>query len=181
MKHLIVAFLFMGIAVFYFGCSDNPSAPGLIQTDQVTTLDKKPAPHLTGAMDLTFVLVPQPAPNQDVVWDGIIDFEGGGTYGIRFHHTGGELRGKSNHFEEYFEIYDLGDPTIVYLAGSDAGVVSLANSKYRANGEVEVAIAPFEMWLGRNMHMNGIINWQDLLGDGTVIVPETAPGTFRLN
>ena len=36
MKHLFVVFL-MGIAVFFFGCSDNPSAPENVQGDQVTT------------------------------------------------------------------------------------------------------------------------------------------------
>lgn len=37
MKSIIVVLLFMGITLFYFSCSDNPSAPGVTQGDQVTT------------------------------------------------------------------------------------------------------------------------------------------------
>ena len=38
MKNLILIFLFFGTAMLYIGCSDNnPSAPGLNQSDQITT------------------------------------------------------------------------------------------------------------------------------------------------
>jgi len=188
MKNLIFFFLFLGIATLYIGCSDNnPSAPGLNQNDQVTTtLDKKPAPNLIGTMDLIFAAGTQ----GDVAWDGTIDFEGNPTtYGIRFHHLESSVGviGQVNHFEEYFEIYDLGNPTIVYLGGPDEGVVSLANkppedTKFMANGEVDLANAPFEKWLGRNTHMSGVVTWQILnTPDGEVVVPATAPGTFRIN
>ena len=177
MKKLIFIFLFFGIATLYIGCSDNnPSAPQLNQSDQVTkTLDKKPAPNLIGVMDLTFVYNPAVS---DVAWEGTIDFEGYPTYGIRFHHTGGEIKGQSNHFEESFEIFDGSG---VLLAGPDAGVEPIANKppapvKYMSNGVVEVANAPFEMWLGRNTHMSGIVIFDQVTG-----VPLTAPGTFRIN
>jgi hypothetical protein len=54
MKHLFLAFLFTGIALLYFGCSEkNPSAPELSQGDQVTnSLAKKP---LTGIVYLEFL------------------------------------------------------------------------------------------------------------------------------
>ncbi|MEJ2105050.1 MAG: hypothetical protein P8X47_10805 [Ignavibacteriaceae bacterium] len=174
--------------MLYISCSDNnPSAPALGQGDQITnTLDKKPAPNLIGTMDLTFDLtavVPD-----DPVWIGTITFDGYGTYGIRFFHTGGEVRGQANHFEEIFEIYDQTDPTIVYLSGPDAGVVALANkppedTKFMANGEVEFATGDFEGWMGRKTHMSGVVTWQVLnTPNGVVEVPSTVPdGTFRIN
>ena len=58
MKHLIIAFLFVGIAVFYFGCSDNsPSEPAFSQGDQVTTsFNKKPQTPFEGT-SVTFNIV----------------------------------------------------------------------------------------------------------------------------
>ena len=48
--------------------------------------------------------------------------------------------------------------------------------------EIEVAEEPFEMWLGRHVHMSGIITWQVLeTPDGPVIAPATAPGILRIN
>jgi hypothetical protein len=50
------------------------------------------------------------------------------------------------------------------------------------NGEIDVANAPFAEWLGRNVHMSGVITWQVLdTPDGPIVAPETAPGTFRIN
>ena len=50
MKRLILVFLFVGIAVIYFGCSENnPSAPELNQSDQVTaSLEKKVHTYFSG-------------------------------------------------------------------------------------------------------------------------------------
>ena len=180
MKKLILIFLFLGTAMFYFSCSDNsPSAPGLNQSDRITkTLDKKPAPNLMGTTDANFVAGTQ----GDVVWDGTIEFDGYGTYGIRFHHTGGAgVIGQANHGEEYYEIYDLVNPTFIYLAGPDEGVVPLANKppdpvKFILNGEVEVANTPFEMWLDRNVHMRGVVEWDQVTGR-----PLKALGIFRIN
>ena len=180
MKNLIFIFLFFGIATLYIGCSDNnPSAPAFNQDDQVTnTLDKKPAPNLIGHMELYFVMGTQ----GDVAWDGTIEFEGDGTYGIRFHHLSpAKGYSQASPFTEYFEIYDLEAPTVIYLAGPDEGVTTLANFKphevkYRMNGKIEVASPPFAMWLGRNVHISGVIN-----GDPVTLMPLTAPGTFRVN
>jgi hypothetical protein len=180
MKSLISIFLFVGIVTLYIGCSDNnPSAPALSQSDQVTgTLDKKPAPNLIGHMELNFVMGTQ----GDVAWDGTIEFEDDGIYGIRFHHLSpSKGYSQASPFEEYFEIYDLGTPAVIYLAGPDEGLTTLANKlpgpvKYRMNGEIEVANTPFEMWLGRNVHISGVIN-----GDPVLLIPVSAPGTFRIN
>ena len=67
----------------------------------------------------------------------------------------------------------------------DAGVTTLANKppepcKYRMNGEITAANAPFEQWLGRHVHMSGEITWQFLPGVEEP-VPATAPGIFRIN
>lgn len=180
MKKLILIFLFLGIAMLYDSCSDNnPSAPGPNQSNQMSnTLVKKSDPNLIGSTDANFVAGTQ----GDVAWDGTIEFDVYGTYGIRFHHTGGAgVLGQVNHGEEYFEIYDLGNPTFVYLSGPDEGVVPLANKppepvKFILNGKVEVANGPFEMWLDRNVHMRGIVEWDPLTGR-----PLKALGVFRIN
>jgi hypothetical protein len=170
-------FLIMGVTMIFFGCEEtNSTAPELSQGDQTTTtLAKKPAAKLVGTMDLDFMFT-------NPIWVGTVDLEGYGVYGIRFNNLGGKDVGNTSHFIEYFEIYDLLPPNTVYLGASDFGVVSLANSKYRMNGEIEVATEPFEMWLGRHVHMSGVITWQTLeTPDGPVTVPKTAPGILRIN
>jgi hypothetical protein len=168
MRNLIFIFLFFGIATLYIGCSDsNPSAPALSQDDQVTnTLDKKPAANLIGEMDLIMT---------SHGWDGPITFEDGSTYGIRFIHLGDKMTpGQvAYHFWERWEIYDPGDPTTVLMTGPDEGVSPGPKwpdpTKYVMNGYVEEAYGIFTEWLGRNVHMSG------------VMTPLTAPGTFRAN
>jgi hypothetical protein len=171
MKRLIVVFL-MGVAVFYFGCVDNPSAPGLNHTDQVTAaLDKKPAAHLVGDMKLYFM------PG----WVGTVTFEDGSVYGIKFNHLGGDWPeiAQSYHFYEEYIIYDLADETLL-MKGPDEGVVSIRKfpdpTKYAINGKVSEAYGVFADQLGRNIHINGVINWDPETG-----APVTAPGTFRIN
>ncbi len=198
-KRSIVMFLVIGTAIIFFGCSgDNPLAPNLnqdgpmakelSQSDQVTASlakAKKPSPNLRGIMDLDFTFGEWPV---EPVWVGTVDIEGYGLYGIRFFHlTPFKEYSQASPFEEYFEIYEIGVETNVYLGGTDIGVTTLANKppepcKYRMHGKIDVANVPFEMWLGSNVHMSGIIYWQVLdTPDGPVIAPATAPGTFRLN
>jgi hypothetical protein len=75
----------------------------------------------------------------------------------------------------------------VYLGGPDVGVTTSANKppdpvKYRMNGQVDIANEPFEMWLGPHVHMSGIITWQNMgTPEEPVFVPESAPGTLRIN
>jgi hypothetical protein len=185
MKLSILVFLIIGATLIFFGCSEkNPSAPELSQSDQVTnTLAKK----LIGAMELDFNLEWNGEVNVPI-WVGTIYFEEHGTYGIKFFHlTPFKEFSQASPFEEVFEIYELGDETVVYLGGPDAGVTTLANKppepvKYRMNGEIDVANWPFEEWLGRNVHMSGIITYQFITTpDGPIMVPATAPGTLRIN
>jgi len=168
MKHLIIVLLFAGIAVFYFGCSDNsPSAPNVNHNDQVTArLDKKPAANLIGEMDLTFM------PG----WDGTITFEDGSVYGIRFFHLSDKMTGVAYHFGERWEIYD---GQVVLMAGPDEGVSPGPKfpdpTKYVMNGYISEAYGDFADWLGSNVHMSGVITYDE---SGN---PLTAPGTFRVN
>ena len=194
MKHSILMFLFIGVTFIFFGCSEkNPSAPELSQSDQVTTpLAKKPSPNLTGTMELDFTFGAWP---EVPVWVGTVDLEGHGVFGIRFFHLTPfrDSPSQASPGGEYFEIYEEGgDPDdyeddVIYLGGPDAGVTTLANkppepTKYRMNGEIDVANEPFEMWMGRHVHMSGIITWQVLeTPDGPVVAPDTAPGTVRIN
>jgi hypothetical protein len=195
MKRSNLVFLVLGVTIIFFGCSEDNVAPELDQRDQVTTFDqvttssenaKKPSPNLTGEMLLDFV--PGGFGPVNPIWVGTISFEGIGVFGIRFFHLS-PFRdySQASPFEETFEIYALGDPLVVLLGGPDVGVTTLANKppedcKYRMNGEIEVAMAPFEEWLGRKVHMSGIITWQNLgTAEAPIIAPATAPGTLRIN
>jgi hypothetical protein len=189
-------FLVLGVTIILFGCSEQNVTPELDQSDQATTFGqvtnslesaRKPSPNLTGTMELDFDLFA--VWPEDPIWVGTISFKGYvDVYGIRFFHLS-PFRdySQASPFEEYFEIYDLGDETVVYLGGPDVGVTTLANKppedcKYRMNGEIDVATAPFEEWLGRKVHMSGVITWQNLgTPEDPIIAPATAPGTLRIN
>ena len=191
MKRLFLAFLFTGIALLYFGCSENnPSAPGLSQSDQVTnTLAKKPAPNLIGISNTLFNFPPLPDPGGStlpVFWKGTIDF-GEDTYGIYFL-SYGSPRGYSqaSPFYEDFVIHEDGDEAIVYLKGWNAGVVTYANNppepcQFLANGKVEEAYGQFEGWQGRNVHIKGTVYWNPIPIPGVGLIPEYAAGTLRIN
>jgi len=137
MKLSILVFLIIGATLIFFGCSENnPSAPGLSQSDQVThTLAK---PHLTGTTDADFTGV------WPYFWVGTIIIDDV-TYGLRFESVGPPppLPPRAFVFKERFEIYELGVVTNVYLAGTDDGVLNYGNSKFVANGEVDVANCKF--------------------------------------
>jgi len=173
MKNLIFIFLFFGIATLYISCSDsNPSAPALSQDDQVTnTLDKKPVAHLVG--DLKLYWTPG--------WVGTVTFEDGIPYGIKFNHLSGEWPeiAQAYHFVEEYIIYDLSDGTVL-MKGPDEGVGPIHKFpdpiKYVINGKVSEAYGVFADQLGRNLHINGIIYWDEATG-----APLTAPGTLRIN
>ena len=184
MKHLILVFIIMGTVLVFWGCQeDSALAPVANQSDQGSdflALAKKPAPNLTGTMELDFTFGVWP---EEPVWVGTISFEGYDDYGIRFYHLS-DFRdySQASPFEEYFQIYDLVNGT-VYLGGPDVGVTTLANkppepTKYRMNGEITEATGDFEMWMGRNVHMSGVITWQ---GSAPPYAPFQAPGTFRIN
>lgn len=195
MKRLMYLFYVIGAILLLSGCSEDDELTvtpdsAIVQSEEVSPLLKnagKPAANLIGVMDLYFTFGDWEA--GDSVWAGTVTFEDFGTYGMYFYHLS-PFKGYSqaSPFEEWFEIYELGtDPVVVVLAGPDVGVTTTANKppepcKYRMNGEIEVAESPFEGWLGRNVHMSGEITWQVLqTPDGPMVVPETAPGIFRIN
>lgn len=131
------------------------------------------------------------APCPGISWAGTVELEGV-TYGIAFFPTDAKDVGKVHHFTENWEIYDTPfafeggvlaecTPGGIVLSGTDAGVSS-PNSKYRMNGTVGDAFAPFAQLDGRKVHMSGDITWQNLgTDDEPIIVPATAPGDFRIN
>lgn len=119
-----------------------------------------------------------------ITWAGNIEIDGA-TYGMTFVPTGGSDTGKASHFVEDWAIYDapfeftggvleVCAPGDVVLAGDDSGVVG-PNDKYRMNGTVSTAEGAFADWMGRRVHMAGLILWK---ADGW---PEAAPGMLRLN
>jgi hypothetical protein len=141
---------------------------------------------LYGQMDLYwndgFAVPTSPCPT--ISWAGNIEIDGT-TYGMTFVPSPGRETGKAFHFVEDWAIYDQAfdfaggvltecAPGEVALAGDDFGLTG-ANSKYRMNGTVYTAEEPFEDWMGRPVHMDGLILWK---ADGS---PQAAPGTFRLN
>lgn len=191
MKSKTISILVIGAVTLLLACSeDNSMVPGLDQAEPGSGSLKtaaKPSANLRGEMDLTFDLSAE-VPD-DPVWVGTIEIEDYGTYGMRFYHLS-PFRdySQASPFEEWFEIYTLTVDEKVVLAGPDVGVTTLANKppepcSYRMNGEIEVAEAPFEEWMGRPVHMKGMITWQILtLPDGSIVVaPESAPGVFRIN
>jgi len=151
---------------------------------------------LVGEMDLEFD-VDWPGPQQTVEpsWVGTVTFEEG-EYGMAFFPVG---TGKSfeedppfkggppkvHFFEEVWRIYELGDgfsytvddftPGPLVMEGSDTGITNIKNSKYHMNGIVDIANGPFEEWIGRSVHMRGLVEWA---GPG---VPQYGDGTFRIN
>jgi hypothetical protein len=157
---------------------------------------KKP---LTGTANVEFNLL-WPGLQPDIPdWVGNITINEG-EYGITFFCIDAKDVGNVHFFEEIWAIYNTtfdttsllpsDDPTEwnywlpsntpaeLILWGYDAGVVSLQNSKYRMNGNVEEAFGAFAVWQGRNVHISGIIEWQEIDG---VVAPQYAPGIFRIN
>ena len=152
MKHSIIFFLIIGIAMLFWSCSENHStAPELSQSDLVTnSLAKKPAPKLIGEIYCDFTGTPP------YFWVGEVDFGGGVVHGIRYESLSiPVMHGQSSHFEERFEIHALGDPDDIYLAGYDFGVLVYSNLDGRMRGVVDVANPPYEDWLGRRVNMGG--------------------------
>ena len=173
MKLSILMFLFIGVTFIFFGCSEkNPSAPELSQSDQVTnTLAKK----LIGDVWTDFFL--ENAPH---FWVGEVEFDGV-PYGITYE-TLSDPRGYSSAspFIESFVVYELGNTENVFMRGLNHGVSNLAHrpdpTPFVGNGKITEANAPFEDLLGRNIHEQGLIYWED---DGSL--PVRAEFTLRIN
>lgn len=147
---------------------------------------------LVGEMDLEFNLA-WPGPG-DVVpdWVGTVTIDGN-EYGIAFFaiSTGKPFEtdrpGSAFFFGEIWRIYDGLDfefvdgvltefePGPVVMWGYDTGLTNLKNSKYHMIGSVDEAAFPFEEWVGRSVHMGGVIEWYPFGA------PHFAPGMLRIN
>jgi hypothetical protein len=177
MRNSILIFLVIGIVMIFIGCSENNALNlGLSQNDQIiNTLAKKPAPNLTGEAHTPFSLN-----NPPFFWSGIVVFDGD-TYGITYE-TLTELRNYSSAspFSENWVVYEEGNPGNVYMRGSNHGLSNTAQipdpTPFVGNGTVEEAYGSFEMWLGRNVHEQGLIYWKS---DGSI--PDSASFTIRIN
>jgi hypothetical protein len=150
-----------------------------------TVMAKKP---IMGTMDLEFNLS-WPGPQADIPdWVGTVTIDSS-EYGMAFFCIGSgkpfaDDPGKVHFFEEIWVIYDylefdFGTQELNYgqilFWGYDKGVVSLANSHYVMNGNVEEAHGDFAIWQGHNVHMSGDIVWYEFGA------PHYAPGTFQIN
>jgi hypothetical protein len=148
---------------------------------------------LIGQMDLQFNKA-WPGPQAEIPdWVGTITIDGD-EYGMAFFALG---TGKPfetdpstsvHFFEEIWTIYDEVDfafnaaseltrfePGDVVLSGSDYGISNLVNLKYHMNGRVNDAAGPFAEWLGRSVHMSGVLEgFPDQ-------VEWYAPGVLRIN
>ena len=177
MKHLIVVLLFMGVAICYFGCSDNPSAPILNKNEQVTaTLDKKPAPTLNCTTEYSYKGNLGIVENGRLLgWEGEIhgDIEGV----IQWWMETMVFTGQASHYTDRFVILNA-DKTVLLLAGDEAGTTTAChgkNSNSRTNGIVTDAAAAYEGSIGRKNHAEGHFTWDS---DGK---PYEGDGTFRIN
>jgi len=151
---------------------------------------------LWGEMDLQFNHACWTAPSIEIPdWIGTIMLDDSGPYTIVFYNTGSGKRFSlpfkgpefPDHtvvfFGEIWAIYDWAtfdcgteqlDFGALLLSGTDTGSSATANGKFQANGTVSDAAGEFAMWLGRNMHMSGVI----IPGITGLTVTD---GVFRLN
>ena len=102
-------------------------------------------------------------------WNGTISGDINGK--IYFYNTGRKIVGNVKHFWEVWLITD--DAGDMLLIGTDKGIVSLANMKYRMNGVVTDAAPQYQHLIGRNVHMSGSV----ISISPTV---KQAPGVFRV-
>ncbi len=103
-------------------------------------------------------------------WSGTINGDINGN--MYFYKTGSKVVGQAKHFWEVWLITD--DEGDMLLMGTDEGVVSVANLKFRMNGVVTSVAPEYEHLLGRNVHMSGQV----------ISISQTekqALGVFRVN
>lgn len=121
---------------------------------------------------------PPPAPQGTrLTWGGTISGDiNGEMYFYKFldeHERGqSDEYAAASHFEEIWVITDSGGDML--LMGTDHGVVSWANAKYRMSGVVTDAASLYEDLIGHRVYMSGdIIENEDETYE--------APGVFRVN
>jgi hypothetical protein len=102
-------------------------------------------------------------------WSG--EITGDITGDMHFYKTDGKNVGNVRHYWEIWLITDSQGEML--LMGTDKGVWSPANYKYRMNGVVTDAAPSYEYLIGHNVHMSGDIipGPDEWLG----------PGVFRVN
>jgi hypothetical protein len=128
------------------------------------------AKPLSCTMDLIKLPLGPPHPEWGPnTWSGTISGDIDGN--IYFYKTAGKIVGQARHFWEVWLITD--DEDNMLLMGTDKGVVSSKNGKFRMSGVVTDAVPQFEYLIGRNVYMCG------------EIIPLTAPpeadGIFRVD
>ncbi len=119
----------------------------------------------------------------EISWFGSIEIDDT-TYGMALYPlpsgsvTGG---GTVFHYEEEWKVWTeeftlafdetLGRPQLndcepgdYVLAGADSGLWTANTGKFRSNGIVEEAYEPFEDWLGRHVHQDGVVEPIDFDG-----------------
>jgi len=156
---------------------------------------------LYGVMDLQFNHECWVGPSSEIPdWTGTMMIDGTGPYTIVFYNTGSgkpfglPFKGQAFpdqtvvFFGETWALYDWAnfdcgapgpgdeqfDFGVLHLSGTDEGVSTTVNGKFQANGIVNEASGDFAKWLGRKMHMSGVIV------PGSTGLTVTA-GIFRLN
>ncbi len=183
MKNSILFLLVFGVTMLFSGCSeDNTLTPGSEQNGSVESSlkgTKKPLPTLIGELNCDFTFTPP------TFWNGTIDFGAYGLYSITFiSYDAPRDYSQASPFKEDIIIYELGtdwtNPANVYMRETHSGVMTLANkvpdpTKFVANGKIEEAYGPLEMWQGCNVHISGEVTWID------VGIPEGGTGTIRIN
>ena len=128
------------------------------------------AKPLYGTMALYKPPIGPPHPAGPLSWSGAITGDINGN--MYFYKTAGLEIGNTKHFWEVWLITD--DQGNMLLTGTDKGVVTIANWKYRMNGEVTDAAPEYAHLIGHQVHMSGIIIH-------TSATEKEAPGTFRVN
>lgn len=128
----------------------------------------------------------------EISWFGSIEIDDT-TYGMALYPLPGRFTGRDMvlHYEESWKVwseeFSLSDeglvedctPGVVLLSGTDSGLWTMKNGKFRSNGVVEEAFEPFEDWQGRQVHQDGVIGPIDFGGlEGVVI---GFYGDLRLN
>jgi hypothetical protein len=111
----------------------------------------------------------------DLSWFGSVVIDGE-TYGMALYPLPGRLTGNGNvlHYTEGWKVW-TGEFTLSFdpvtewfylndctpgeyvLSGIDSGVGIETNAKFVSNGSVDEAASPFEEWLGRHVHQDGLI------------------------
>lgn len=171
-----------GACLLFSACSSesglNPAAeePAL---EELMKGAKKPAAKLEGTSQTLFTFTP---PN---FWNGSIQVEGMGEYGITFiSFTPPRDYSNASPFYEEFIIFKLGSDWTqaenVLMKGWNKGLVK--NAKYpvyvpfQANGKITEAYGDFAAWNGCNWKVGGLVNYPPEGG-----LPLSADGSFRLN